>query len=564
MKKLLLSLVACLVAIAANAQDYTSWYVNVPGVYNNWADNGVQPTDNNNPITTTRSLAIGTSEFKIKVWPGGGEDIYYSTGNAIPQDTWVKIEGNADANMTIAGATSGERFDVQWNCKTNEIKVTKSTGEMVYYLTGDFNSWSPGDINYKFTKQEDGSYLSPVVSSLKEFLITDGTWANKWGTSGSDVTLDTPYTTSVGGDNLTFGGNTISNAVVKFNPENLTIVVTGNNEGGGGGGTTPSKPEVMPSTVYMIGNVDGCGWATNKGVPATGNAGVYTWTGVTIDGGEGTGYFAFATVISSMENDWDMVNSGDRFGAPAENTPIAVGETKDVTYYQVNVNASSSQSWALANGTYNITLNLNEMKVTVAANNGEKPENPPVTPPTGDKPEVMPATAYIIGNVDPYSWAEPIQGVAATGNNGVYNWTGVTITDAGAGLGYFTFVTVVGGYWDDPYNDNPAVNSGDRFGAPAKDTPVAAGQSVDVTYYIPEVDASAAQSWAIVPGVYNMTLNLNEMKLSVANGSTLVVDAVEAEGEAVYFDLQGRKVLNPEKGQVVIRVQGEKVVKEIK
>lgn len=102
--------------------DYTTWYVNVLGEFNNWEDNGVNP--NAEGISVHNDLNIGTKGFKVKVW-NGAED-WHSNGEAIAQGEWISIPYNWDANMTIAGATEEDLFTVEFNCATNQIKVTKS------------------------------------------------------------------------------------------------------------------------------------------------------------------------------------------------------------------------------------------------------------------------------------------------------------------------------------------------------------------------------------------------------------------------------------------------------
>ncbi len=106
-------------------ENYTGWYVNIVGNFNEWKENGKEVPET--CITKHEGLAIGTSEFKVKIYDGS-KDIYYSTGSAIAIGEWVKIEGNADANMTISGATEGQAFDVEFNCRTKEIKVTAVEG----------------------------------------------------------------------------------------------------------------------------------------------------------------------------------------------------------------------------------------------------------------------------------------------------------------------------------------------------------------------------------------------------------------------------------------------------
>lgn len=125
MKKILLLLVGAIIALATHAQDFSGWYVNVQYTGNSFADNGVQPTNG----ISTHTLAIGTGYFKIKVWDGSA-DHYYTTGSAIPQGEWVDLSGNwsqASPAMTIAGATDGEEFKVEFDCSSNSVKVTSLT-----------------------------------------------------------------------------------------------------------------------------------------------------------------------------------------------------------------------------------------------------------------------------------------------------------------------------------------------------------------------------------------------------------------------------------------------------
>ena len=345
---------------------------------------------------------------------------------------------------------------------------------------------------------------------------------------------------------------------VTLNLANMTVTIGDNgNQGGGnqGGGNQGGgdNPGTYPATVYMMGNVDGADWSPSAGTSATGNNGVYTYNVTIDDAGEGVGYFAFATVLGP---DWDAdVNSGNRYGAPAENTPIADGETKDVTLYEANVNASASQSWMIAAGKYKVTLNLANMTVTIGDNGNQGGGNQGGgNQGGGDNPGTYPATVYIMGNVDGADW-KPANGTPATGNNGVYSYN-VTIDDAGAGYGYFAFATVLGPDWD------ADVNSGDRYGAPAKDTPIAKGQTEDVTLYAAGVNASASESWMLAAGKYNITLNLATMKVSVGEYGTSGIDGVDVEDvETVYFNLSGMKMTEPLAPGVYIRVKGTKADK---
>lgn len=248
MKKLLLTLVACFVAVAASAQ-YSSWYVNVIGTFNGWGTNGIQP--GSGTTTTHKNLPIGTSEFRIKCWDGSA-DINYSTGSTVQVGVPTKLtKGNANS-MTISGATNGETFNVEFNIATETMTITRPGEDQVidWYVCGDFQgtNWDPGDANYKFTKQSDGSYKSPTISKLTNFLITQGDWASKYGGDGSDVTVGTPYSLKLNGQDLSIGnGKYVQNAVITIDKENK-MTVTGRliDEG---------------AKYYLVGDAFG-GWST--------------------------------------------------------------------------------------------------------------------------------------------------------------------------------------------------------------------------------------------------------------------------------------------------------------
>ena len=137
---------------------------------------------------------------------------------------------------------------------------------------------------------------------------------------------------------------------------------------------------------------------------------------------------------------------------------------------------------------------------------GVTPDNP------GGDTGSYPASLYLMGHTKGYEWATD-KGIQASGSNGKYTWSNVTIDDAGEGKGYFAFSTKLGSTWDE-------VNTSDRYGAPSNDYPIAAGGSSPITRYIANVDASGSQSWAINAGTYNITADLSTMTLTVSSTGT--------------------------------------------
>ncbi len=170
-------------------------------------------------------------------------------------------------------------------------------------------------------------------------------------------------------------------------------------------------------------------------------------------------------------------------------------------------------------------------------------------------PGEYPETLYMIGNVNGGAWGTTADvAVPAKGDNGIYNYS-VTIDDAGGGYGYFAFITVTGSDWDSE------VNQGDRYGAPAKDTPVTLGTAQDIRLYAAGVDASASESWMVAPGEYNLKVDLATMKLTVGIGGVEDVMVNPADAPVEYYNLQGIRVNNPAAGGIYIRRQGSSAIK---
>lgn len=344
------------------------------------------------------------------------------------------------------------------------------------------------------------------------------------------------------------GATSTSKYDVKYNVETNQIYITLVE---GGDVPVDPTPGELPETLYLIGNVNGYAWSSSKGVAATNEDGMYTYTGVTVNAGAtGSGYFSFATVLGEGWDGEGNVNSGNRYGATTKDEEIEAGEESMVQLFAANVNASGCYSWMLAPGKYDMVVNLKEMTLLVTVSEGG---DVPVDPTPGELPEKL----YLIGNVNDYNWDEPIKGVETIGNDGVYIWEEVVINNASSGKGYFAFSTLIDGDWD-------YINSGDRYGAPAENTPLEIGQTSEVTLYAANVNASGSQSWSVNAGIYTIIVNLKDMQITLADATTDGVESVGVEnGEAVYFNLQGQKVVNPEHG-IYIRVLNGKAVKVVK
>lgn len=215
--------------------DYSSWWVNVLYDSNDWKDNGVQPTAEG--LSVHNDLPIGTDNFKVKIWDGKSA-IWYSTGTAIPQNEWVKIDGNSDTNMTIAGATAGQKFNVEFNCATSSIKVTPEGGEdpeppvpadypELYFLGGN-NNWTASAASLMTCT--DGVYTYTIAKLSDAFKIATADWAadNSWTSDNLEMAIDTDYTCITRENSPNMGmAQKLTDATITFDYATKTIRVTG-------------------------------------------------------------------------------------------------------------------------------------------------------------------------------------------------------------------------------------------------------------------------------------------------------------------------------------------------
>lgn len=97
-----------------------------------------------------------------------------------------------------------------------------------YYLAGGFNGWVNNSSTHKFTAVGDGTYTLTLNEQLtSEFKITDGSWDNCWGNSGSALALGETYTVSKTGGNIQLDCGAVDNPTLVFNPTANTLVITG-------------------------------------------------------------------------------------------------------------------------------------------------------------------------------------------------------------------------------------------------------------------------------------------------------------------------------------------------
>lgn len=133
----------------------------------------------------------------------------------------------------------------------------------------------------------------------------------------------------------------------------------------------PAAP-TYPETIYMMGDVNGDNWAVDKGVAATGADGVYTYNVTINNSNNGNGYFSFSTKLGNASDaNYDVtVNTADRYGATKQNEELQkVGVPNTVKLFtpegEEGSNTKDTYSWEAEAGTYEMTLDLTNMTLTV-------------------------------------------------------------------------------------------------------------------------------------------------------------------------------------------------------
>jgi len=228
----------------------------------------------------------------------------------------------------------------------------------------------------------DGSYsYTAAINGTVYFVFADGlptTWAtfnsnHRYGPSSGDLAVNTDgswTTTQKTGDHGAYyiEGNG-SDYVFTFDETNHRFKITSNN--------TP----VVPSTgeLYILGECNGNGWASNVGVPLTsdGNnmySGTVTFNGENSEEDANVSYFSFTTKLSTSSDDWSSIASYRLSPVADEGTNFWVtssmlGNTIQLNDYGVNVDVA----FRIPAGTYTITVNLGNRTCVITRESGGTP-----------------------------------------------------------------------------------------------------------------------------------------------------------------------------------------------
>lgn len=338
-------------------------------------------------INNLNSFKVSTN--KSTGWDGSGnfnEGAYQLASGSFGDG--VANAGGQTLNLTQGSANN---IDTPW-AGTYTVKIKKDLSTInLYtttpkpteapdaYLVGGMNSWGINS-TYKFNVSSQGSNyvytLDCTIAANTEFKIAGANGSSvNWGGAINYGTGTTIAATQLNGSdiNIPYNGNNMKIAVPFSGTVKLTIPQTPK-QAGKISFTSKDVEVTYPSTMYVLGNVNGKGWDPTNGyaMTATANKGEFT-AEVTI-GNEleaGYGYFSFTESLSTSSSDWNGL--GTRYGATENDFVPSFTTANEIT---VGENSFKVE----ADHTYKMTLNLEKSTLMIAQLASPDKPDPDPTP----------------------------------------------------------------------------------------------------------------------------------------------------------------------------------------
>ncbi|MBO4870559.1 MAG: hypothetical protein J5565_01080 [Muribaculaceae bacterium] len=276
----------------------------------------------------------------------------------------AQFECVAEINITYYGYL----FDII-NERVTKDFVSGTQGPALspgLYLIGSFNDWDKNNM-VPLTKTSTGKWtVTQTMEANAEFKLRDekGYW---YGAVGDDdlvftknqVTVITPIPLEQPG--MSFVMPVAGTWTITADKTHLMMVVSGEwNE-------TVPDPDPDPVDVYVLGEVNANTWAPNVGLKMTKDpdANIYyadiVGSGLYVEDDNFYSFFSFTTKLAEGDNDWDAI-APYRFGA-VSNGDFHV--TEDMLGMSLSLTNENGQAFRIPNGAYTLSVNLDEMKLTI-------------------------------------------------------------------------------------------------------------------------------------------------------------------------------------------------------
>lgn len=382
----------------------------------------------------------------------------------------------------------------------------------MYVIGSDVNgsNWALAQADAKMTETSSGVYEWTGTSLGSGFKINDGSWDGAWniGSSGPALQLNTPYNYVNDGSSSDIvidipSNNYLASPKVTLNTNAGTITVTG---------TPTEKAPVDPSdvTFYIIGSdVNGKSWALAEPDCAftdEGN-GIYKWTGDVL----GTGF---------KINDGTWSNEDYNIGSNGSDLSL------DVPYYYTTGGSSGNIAFSGFTSLENpvVTLNLNDQSVTVSGSGSGE------------------SKWYLAGINNVWELTS--------------EWELKPTADPNVFSGVFEIIEQAGEFKisDDGWAHELGTNTPDEV-------------FINPTHLEAQLDDVYGEAgnvpYELEEGIYTVTVDVVEYTVKFEAGDAAVNVIGAEEGTPVYFNLQGVRVQNPDKG-IYVRVINGKAAKIVK
>ena len=368
------------------------------------------------------------------------------------------------------------------------------------YLRGDMNGWGTSN-DWKFTTEDNVTYVlkDKSVSNTQSFKVADATWGDINYGGAEGIEFGKNYVLTYNSETNCKLKESSEKATFTFNLKTKVLTVTGD------------AGEVVISYDYGIhGDIFGDPkWSTEKMTEIDGKY-------VLADKECIEGNFGVKLMTSGTTDQagwWSATGDSN----VVLDTPMSVGE--------------NGSNFSIAAGTYTFTLDPEAKTLTVTGKESGEVK--------------MPEHFYILGHVNGAAWA-PDNAFEMTKTATGFEAKFTIGNDNGSGYGYFSFTESTSADWD---------SLGQRWGAPTKDYELNAGDSATI-----QRGENAFKVVADQEIILTLDWVTKKLTYNIVSG----VAALEAaNGEAVYFNMQGVRVANPENG-LFIRVQNGKAVKVVK
>ncbi|MCH5215158.1 MAG: hypothetical protein J1E97_08200, partial [Muribaculaceae bacterium] len=480
MRKLLLMLVACMVAFAANAAN-PDLYLRGDMTGGSWpALDKYKFTENNGVYTLNLDELYGAFKISTNNW---NNSYNYGTSTKLKLDTeYTLTNGGSSPNMNLDGGITLKNVTMTFTLSGAKLKITGQAQENEYtdvYLVGDIGNtgWTldtqlyPLKLKQGTSNTYEGSYTFSY--SMNYFKMKAGTLVYGTGVDADkNVQMGENYTASQSGNSFVLANGTYDfTFVLEKNADTGVLTVTGQGA---------ELPEVSYNSWYvnLAGAFNGNNFDATYTQPTA--LGIATFESIQI----GKDAFELKTWDPSQQKDsyYNSCASGDL--VPGQWTEIS-----NAGYEGQFIKIAGAKTQENFKVEFDCTNN--QIRVTSLGGGIDDPE-----------PEI-PTDLYLIGTLNEAgTWNPEGESFNNDGDN-MFSIENVAIYPSqGDTLGYFGFTGASSADW--------SVVNGARYGASTKDEPIDASEGeVETTF------EKGEYAWSIAPGIYNLYVGFDEMSLTV-------------------------------------------------